>query len=683
MSTNLRSDITGLRAIAVLAVTIFHIGHIFDDSIVALPGGFLGVDVFFVISGFLMTKIIFEGLENNSFSLWDFYKKRAKRICPALLVVVLITTSVGYLIFKEYPYHQLTREAAVSLGFISNFRFARDIGYFDSGEFSHLLLHTWSLSVEWQFYIFYPILLLLIRKFLASNKASYIYSAVVILSLILGIVWTEFDPLKSYYMLPSRASELLVGSLAYFCPLSAIFKSFFKQKDLSIYSPFCSKYLEAIGLLILCISFIVVDDKNGWPTAWMLLPMFGAWLCIAANNQNSLLRNVVFQKIGLWSYALYLVHWPVLLLAYILGFHDNLIALTVIIFLLAVALHYTVEKRRNYGYGFLVLYLFSAFVIYISESYRPSYTIKSKAYEKYEEIGGNDFEGNSALLINGNKPKFIIHGDSYAHETLSALAARNIPFIINSNFGCFSIAGYYKDHWEKHNCNLLYQMTNSLSDHYPKTPIVFIQRWGMYESENTDPIVKIKDNFFSTADDSDTLDISVYKELLLESIVRMAYDFKDRKVYILGDKQSRSVESYLSEKTLSSKIFGLLPSIEISQTQYEYKGINDVLKNAVNYVNELRKKDKSLAEIVYIEPYNYCSEGKCDLFINGLSIYADEIHYSWAGSEKPVTHMLEKMGMDPGNEITDFSKLSDIDFSKVQTVLEYSEESGFKFPEEK
>lgn len=484
-------------------------------------------------------------------------------------------------------------------------------------------------------------------------------------------------------MLPSRASELLVGSLAYFCPISAIFKSLFKQKALSIYSPFCSKYLEALGLLILCISFAVVDDKNGWPTAWMLLPMLGTWLCIASNNQNSLLRNVVFQKIGLWSYALYLVHWPVLVLAYIFGFHDNLIALTVIIFLLAVALHYAVEKRRNYGYGFLVLYLFSAFVIYISESYRPSYTIKSKTYEKYEEIGGNDFEGNSALLINGNKPKFIIHGDSYAHETISALAARKIPFIINSNFGCFSIAGYYSDHWEKKNCNLLYKMTKSLSDYYPKAPIVFIQYWSLYQTVNKYPGAKIKDKLISTEDESITVDISNYKELLFNSILKVAYDFKDRKVYILGDKQSRSVESSLSEKTLCSKIFDLLPSIEIPQTQYEYKSINDVLKNAVNHVNELRKKDKSLAEIVYIEPYNYCSEGKCDLFINGLSIYADDAHYSWAGSEKPVTHMLEKMGMDPGNEITDFSKLPDIDFSKVQTVLEYSEESGFKFPEEK
>lgn len=484
-------------------------------------------------------------------------------------------------------------------------------------------------------------------------------------------------------MLPSRASELLVGSLAYFCPLSAIFKSLFKQKDLSIYSPFCSKYLEALGLLILCISFAVVDDKNGWPTAWMLLPMLGTWLCIASNNQNSLLRNVVFQKIGLWSYALYLVHWPVLVLAYIFGFHDNLIALTVIIFLLAVALHYTVEKRRNYGYRFLVLYLCGAFVIYISESYRPSYTIKSNVYEKYEEIGGNDFEGNSALLINGNKPKFIIHGDSYAHETISALAARKIPFIINSNFGCFSIAGYYKDHWEKHNCNLLYQMTNSLSNHYPKTPIVFIQRWGEYENENPDPIVKIKDKFISTEDESEALDISVYKELLFDSIVRMAYDFKDRKVFILGDKQSMSSELALFIKNCNSEVIDILPKLYLSQTEYIHKHINEVLKDAVNHVSALRKTDNSLAEIVYIEPYNYCSEGKCDLFINGLSIYADETHYSWAGSEKPVTHMLEKMGMDPGNEITDFSKLPDIDFSKVQTVLEYSEESGFKFPEEK
>ena len=683
MSTNLRSDITGLRAIAVLAVTIFHIGHIFDDSIIALPGGFLGVDIFFVISGFLMTKIIFKGLENNSFSLWDFYKKRAKRICPALFVVVLITTIIGYFTFNAEAYHRLTREAEVSLGFISNFRFAKETGYFDSGDLSHLFLHTWSLSIEWQFYIFYPILLLLIKKFLASNKAPYICSALVILSLISGIVWTEFDPLKSYYMLPSRASELLVGSLAYFCPLSAIFKSLFKQKDLSTYSPFCSKYLEALGLLILCISFAVVDDKNGWPTAWMLLPMLGTWLCIASNNQNSLLRNVVFQKIGLWSYALYLVHWPVLVLAYIFGFHDNLIALTVIIFLLSVALHYTVEKRRNYGYGFLILYLCCVFIVYLSDIYRPSYKVKSEIIETYEKIGGDGFKIDLALLVNSRKPMLLIQGDSFAHETVSALAARNIPFIVNANSGCFSIAGYYSDHWEKKNCNLLYKMTKSLSDYYPKAPIVFIQNWSLYQTVNKYPGAKIKDKLISTEDESITVDISNYKELLFNSILKVAYDFKGRKVFILGDKQSMSSELALFIKTCNSEVIDILPKLYLSQTEYIHKHINEVLKDAVNHVSALRKTDNSLAEIVYIEPYNYCSEGKCDLFINGLSIYSDEIHYSWAGSEKPVTHMLEKMGMDPGNEITDFSKLPDIDFSKVQTVLEYSEESGFKFPEEK
>ncbi len=685
MSTNLRADITGLRAIAVLAVTIFHIGHIFDDSMGALPGGFLGVDIFFVISGFLMTKIIFEGLENNSFSLWEFYKKRAKRICPALLVVVLITTAIGYFIFNDYPYHKLTRDAVTSLGFISNFRFAKDTGYFDSGELSHLLLHTWSLSVEWQFYIFYPILLLLIRKFLASTKASYIYiySVVVILSLILGIVWTEFDPLKSYYMLPSRASELLVGSLAYFCPLSAIFKSFFNQKALSIYSPFFSKYLEALGLLILCISFIVVDDKNGWPTAWMLLPMLGAWLCIASNNQNSILRNVVFQKIGIWSYALYLVHWPILIFAYILGFNDNLIALTAIILVASVTLHYTVEKRRSYGYRFLILYLLSALVIYISENYRPSYTVKSKVFEKYEELGGKDFEGNSALLINGNRPKFIIQGDSIAHETLSSLAARGVQFAVNSNYGCLSIAGYYTDHTHVYNCKSLYKMTKDLSDRFATSPIVFIQLWDAYALPNMNNEWRDPNKILSTTNSSKSVDIKDYNSFLFQRIVDLANDFKGKKIYIVGNKQTLSKELSILLQTVELSIIDLFPNLAFTQTEYQHKGTNDVLKAAVNHVYELRKKDNSLAEIVYIEPYNYCSEGKCELYINGHSIYVDDGHYTWAGSEKAVTDLLEKMGMDPGNEITDFSKLPDIDFSKVQTVLEYSEDSGFKFPEQK
>lgn len=162
-----RKDINALRSLAVLAVIIFHFNSDY------LPGGFAGVDVFFVISGYLMTKIILSGIDENNFSLKRFYLARARRIIPALTIICLITILIGWLFIKPSDFYEMGKDVASSILFISNFLYWSRSGYFDNSSVNNFLLHTWSLSVEWQFYIVYPLLLLAVSKTLGLKAAKH------------------------------------------------------------------------------------------------------------------------------------------------------------------------------------------------------------------------------------------------------------------------------------------------------------------------------------------------------------------------------------------------------------------------------------------------------------------------------------------------------------------------------
>lgn len=261
----MRQDITGLRAIAVISVILFHITHVFQPFGLSIPGGFLGVDVFFVISGYLMTKIIVTSIHEQRFSFLDFYKRRAKRICPALLVVVCVSTALAFLLFRTDAIRQACREALVSLGFISNFRFARALDYFDGGDFSHLFLHTWSLSVEFQFYLLYPLLIAITCRFLSTNALPKVLAILCLASYITALIWTDINPRQSYYLLPSRACELLVGSLAFFYPIELLREKLVKRfnKATRILKFLQPKFIEIIGVFILIFSFIIINNEGG------------------------------------------------------------------------------------------------------------------------------------------------------------------------------------------------------------------------------------------------------------------------------------------------------------------------------------------------------------------------------------------------------------------------------------
>ena len=331
-----RKDINGLRAIAVIAVVLFHFNEAW------LPGGFAGVDVFFVISGFLMTSIIFRGIEKNKFSILNFYIDRVNRIVPALAFLCLILLILGYLYLAPIDFRVLGKHVGSSISFLSNFGYWSEDGYFDVSSSEKWLLHTWSLSVEWQFYILYPLILVILRCFFSLSNLKVMILIGTVISFILSVIATFKWPSSSYYFLTGRAWEMMVGGLCYLYPFRY---SNYHTKLKIVY--------EWIGVLFIVFSYFTFDKESQWPGYLALLPTFGAFLIIQAQRNNSFLTsNIIFQKLGIWSYSIYLWHWPVVVTIYFYALNEFFTYLGIGLSILFGFLSYKYIERINFKSDF-------------------------------------------------------------------------------------------------------------------------------------------------------------------------------------------------------------------------------------------------------------------------------------------------------------------------------------------
>lgn len=315
-----RPDIDGLRAIAVLSVVLF---HAFPN---VLRGGFIGVDVFFVISGFLISTIIFENLENGTFSFQQFYSRRIRRIFPALFLVLAASFLFGWFALLADEYKQFGKHMAAGAGFVSNFVLWGEAGYFDNSAETKPLLHLWSLGVEEQFYIIWPLLLWLAWK-LRFNTLTVIL-AFTMISFALNVLGIRRDIVASFYLPHTRFWELLCGSLlawfsihktdAFGASVSDIGR---RLADLlprggSVRRAVLPDLISVMGMLLLLYGFRNINKNSGFPGWWALLPVIGAVLVISAGPSAWLNRVILSSRVAVWfgliSFPLYLWHWPLL-----------------------------------------------------------------------------------------------------------------------------------------------------------------------------------------------------------------------------------------------------------------------------------------------------------------------------------------------------------------------------------
>ncbi len=298
MSTHYRADIDGLRALAVIPVVFFH------ANIAGFDGGYVGVDIFFVISGYLITTIISNALAQGQFSLVNFYERRARRILPALFAVIAVTAIAALFLEAPKDLKNFGQSMVAATLFSSNILFFVEAGYFDQDSIYKPLLHTWSLGVEEQFYLIVPLLLM----FVAARKLSPLWSilGISLVSFCLCVAYTPTYPEATFFLLPFRFWELGMGALLALIPLRSG-------------GGLLNQLLAGFGLVCIVLSVLLFSPSTQFPGFWAFVPCLGAVLILATGARQKTLvsRALSFAPlvwVGLISYSLYLWHWPVIVL---------------------------------------------------------------------------------------------------------------------------------------------------------------------------------------------------------------------------------------------------------------------------------------------------------------------------------------------------------------------------------
>jgi peptidoglycan/LPS O-acetylase OafA/YrhL len=294
-----RPAIDGLRALAVLSVFIFHLNRNW------LPGGFVGVDVFFVISGYLITSIIFKECQNGSFSLKKFYQRRIARIFPAFFIVALVTLAAANFIYSPQDLASAGANLTAAVLSVANMKFMLQGNYFQISPDAQPFLHYWSLSVEEQFYIIFPLLFMLVFKY-ARKHLVLMLGSLCVLSLVTCVVLTSLKPVWAFYLLPTRGWELLVGGLL------AVLASGVTTEPGTRWP----RLLSASSLGLIALSFLLIHEGNHFPSYWALLPVMGTVGVLmpafgSGGISERLLAATPLVLVGRISYSLYLWHWPV------------------------------------------------------------------------------------------------------------------------------------------------------------------------------------------------------------------------------------------------------------------------------------------------------------------------------------------------------------------------------------
>lgn len=631
--TLFRADINGLRAIAVISVVFFHFG------VVGFSGGFVGVDIFFVISGFLMTGIVVKGIDKDSFKFISFYLARARRIIPALFFLTVTLLVFGWFYLSPDDYIKFGREVDKALLFLSNNYYFKKSGYFDPDSHERLLLHTWSLSVEWQFYILYPIILFLVSRISKKIILSFIV-ALFFVSFSHSVYKSHVDPSYAFYMLPSRAWEMLLGGIAYYAA---------NQQRYSL-SKNWSHYL---GVVFIMLAIFIYSSATVWPGVAALLPTVGTALIIYANKDSIFTSNFVFQKLGDWSYSIYLWHWP--LVVYLLLFDvEQSYALITGLILLSVFLgalsYYGIESPiRKYFFSkrpllvFLVILIPIIVVLVTAKAIRDNkglidrlsedvFFVFNQANHKFDEMHKcHDKRGGQDCVYGSGELGIVVVGDSHAMSIMGSITKvlEGRQVLDWTDGGCPTILGVKSQSKNPSRCNdFLYSRFEQLPD-YAGVPIIVANRFSYHliggnEKSSTTPkpklYIKEPHSFFSEAY------INEMYSGYVETLCTLA---KNNPVYLLKPtpELKLNVPNIMGRSLLAS---GKEQRVSVSMA--EYKERNQV---ALRLLDKVANK----CNITLLDPIPYLCDGeRCYGDIDGLPIFFDDDHLNLRGSEllKPL-----------------------------------------------
>lgn len=453
-----RADIDGLRAVAVLAVLVYH------ALPTALPGGFTGVDIFFVISGYLISRIILGDLKNGRFTFADFYSRRVRRIFPALAVVLVVVLVVGWYVLLPAYFRQLGLHAAAGAGFISNIVLYLEAGYFDVEADLKPLLHLWSLGIEEQYYLVWPLMLFVVRRHV--HRIFWMIVGLAVGSFLLNVIATPRFPEAAFYLPPTRFWELMIGSITAYAQVYRSTTGTVVTAAAAL-SPW-SNALSSGGAALLVAAMVLVNDDRAFPGWWALLPTGGTLLLIIGGPNAWINRRILANRlavfVGLISYPLYLWHWPLLSYARIInggieppvGVRLGAVAVSVVLaWLTYVCLETKVRRARHSNWSHRVVPALAtsmaALAVYgvlvssnVSQSRSasvPYLAAVSEAFDDWDYGGDGVFEGDTERAV-------LFFGDSHMAQYLPRIEKlvkeHRRPMrtvIFKTAFGCAPMPG--------------------------------------------------------------------------------------------------------------------------------------------------------------------------------------------------------------------------------------------------
>lgn len=641
-----RRDIDGLRAVAVLAIILF---HAFPSLV---PGGFIGVDIFFVISGYLITSILIPHFSRGSFSLADFYARRVRRIFPALAVVLIACGWFGWYFLIEDEYQQLAKHTLGAAFFVANFLFWGESGYFDTSADSKVLLHLWSLGIEEQFYLVYPVILFVAWRRKLSIPLTI--ASLGLLSFVLNIWSMTRSPAADFFLPQNRAWELMVGAL-----LASVELRWLSARDYIHGSALTRNALSILGACLLAAGLLVTSKYLPFPGWLALLPTLGAFALIAAGPLTTLNRVILSNPLMVWtgriSFSLYLWHWPLLTLPLIitgkplpLEQRSYLVAST---FALAGLTYLLVENPMRFGralrlktglaIGSMTAIATAAAIVYLQNGV-PGRAALTRLSREFQRFGPQSSLINAGCAYQAELPfqlrrscilqyrpeapteRVVVWGDSHARAwsapLLSIAQRRRYDLTVLSFAGCPPIGGVARTDigakegycWSIRDS---YQLLDTIISLKPDL-VILAARWPVYargllslNDGSLDPrthLITSQEGQPATQETS----VVALRARLPETIQRLR-------------------GSGASVVVINSPPID--PPIWMSPKKRE--GIGLSLQQHRDYNRTGDEILSSVSGLAVVDPANkLCADGTCVTRLNGVRLYIDDNHLTDAGS---------------------------------------------------
>jgi len=640
-----RKDIDGLRAVAVIAVVLF---HAFASW---FPQGYRGVDIFFVISGFLITSIILHGLEKNQFSFLNFYVRRIKRILPMAYFVLLIVAAIGSLTLFSNEFEDLKKSIKSAAAFYINFKLVNDAGYFDIGAIYKPLLHYWSLAIEEQFYIFWPLIVFSFyksvswfeKKGAAQSKAAYFLVGFSLVSIFLSLKFYLAMPYEQYYSSYGRIWELSAGCLTALI-LHIQRRNFILSKEVG-------EFICALGIVLMFVGLIFKLDK--WGT---IFAVFGTSLYLATSDElklKKIFKNKFLVFCGLISFSLYLWHWPLLSFYRIynpLGDSIAAFVLVIIAFALSSATYLLIEKplkQQNWDIVDAgVVSVFDSRRIYLKASacvllglflfkFAPSLPKPVDVQKsQFKLVEDNTFAFKTDCLVADIKDSFslpwcyrdpqkkkfrgVVLGDSHAHALYPGLTttSKEINWELVANHSCspFVLNEIYSD------CKEV--VTRTTEELKKKSEIKFV-------------LLVTANRIFSEFNKE--LDSQAGRSRTVSNLKEIVASGKTVVILEPIPAIAKNIYGCVYQRFSFYEVFKNEEACRIPQRTW--------VEMTIGYMNFLKFVKSEVPEVILFNPLSKLCDGEyCHAVRGGHAMYYDEDHLSLEGSELIATELVSGLG---------------------------------------